>query len=53
MHRSALDTFLAEQAGQGNQPWTRLWQEGHGDTWQADTSYITQREDQWHQALLG
>jgi hypothetical protein len=48
----AMHNFLAEQAAQGNQPWTRLWQEGHGDAWQADTSYITQRTDQWHQALL-
>jgi hypothetical protein len=49
----AMRDFLAEQAAQGNQPWTRLWQEGHGDVWLADTSYIIQREDQWHQALLG
>jgi hypothetical protein len=37
----------------GTQPWARLWQEGHGDVWQADVGYITQREGQWHQALLG
>jgi Phosphotransferase enzyme family len=48
----AMHTFLADQAAQGNQPWTRLWQEGHADAWQADTSYITQRTDQWRQALL-
>lgn len=28
----------------GTRPWTRLWQEGHGDTGQADTEYIAQRE---------
>ena len=49
----AMHAFLAEQAAGGTQPWARLWQEGHGDAWEADTSYITQREDQWHQALLG
>jgi hypothetical protein len=49
----AMHTFLAEQAAQGTQPWARLWQEGHGDIWQADAGYITQREGQWHQALLG
>jgi Phosphotransferase enzyme family len=49
----AMHTFLAQQAAQGTQPWTRLWQEGHGNAWQADTRYITQREHQWHQALLG
>ena len=37
----------------GTQPWTRLWQEGHGDAWHADTEYITRREHQWRQALLG
>lgn len=49
----AMHAFLAEQAAQGNQPWTRLWQEGHGDVWHADTIYITRRERQWHEALLG
>ena len=49
----AMHAFLAQQAARGIQPWTRLWHEGHGDAWQADASYITQREQQWHQALLG
>jgi Ser/Thr protein kinase RdoA (MazF antagonist) len=49
----AMHTFLARQAAQGTQPWARLWDEGHGAAWQADASYITQRESQWHQALLG
>jgi hypothetical protein len=49
----AMHTFLARQAAQGTQPWARLWQQGHGDAWQADTSYITQREEHWRQALLG
>jgi hypothetical protein len=49
----AMHTFLAGQAARGIQPWARLWQEGHGDAWQADTRYITGREEQWHQALLG
>jgi hypothetical protein len=49
----AMHTFLADQAAQGTQPWTRLWHEGHGTAWQADTDYINQREHQWHQAILG
>jgi hypothetical protein len=49
----SMYAFLAEQAAQGAQPWSRLWQEGHGDAWRADTDYIRQREHQWHQALLG
>jgi hypothetical protein len=49
----AMHTILAQQAAQGTQPWVRLWHEGHGAAWQADTSYITQREDLWRRALLG
>jgi hypothetical protein len=49
----AMHDFLAEQAARGAQPWARLWRDGHGDAWAADTGYITQREDQWRQALLG
>lgn len=49
----AMHTFLADQAARGTQPWTRLWQEGHGDAWQDDTEYIAEHEDLWRQALLG
>ncbi|MGH3212175.1 MAG: phosphotransferase [Trebonia sp.] len=49
----AMHAFLAREAARGTQPWARLWQEGHGDTWDADTRYIAQREARWHQALLG
>jgi hypothetical protein len=48
----SMHAFLAEQAAQGVQPGTRLWQEGHGAAWQADTDYINRREHQWRQALL-
>jgi aminoglycoside phosphotransferase (APT) family kinase protein len=48
----AMHTFLADQAAHGAQPWARLWQEGHGEAWQADTDYIAQRKRQWHDALL-
>src|SRR3984885_11836557 len=48
-----MHAFLAREAARGTQPWARLWQEGHGDTWDAATRYIARREDQWHQALLG
>jgi Ser/Thr protein kinase RdoA (MazF antagonist) len=49
----AMHAFLAEQAARGTQPWARLWAEGHGDAWQADTGYITRGEACWYQALLG
>jgi hypothetical protein len=44
---------LARLASATHQPWTRLWQEGHGDAWQADAEYISAREHRWRQALLG
>lgn len=49
----SMHDFLAAQAAGGTQPWTRLWNEGHGAVWKADADYITQREHRWHQALLG
>ena len=48
----AMHDFLAGQAATGAQPWTRLWQHGHGRTWRADTDYIAEREDTWRRALL-
>jgi Phosphotransferase enzyme family len=49
----AMYDFLAREAAAGTQPWARLWREGHGASWKADTAYITGRQQQWHQALLG
>lgn len=49
----AMHDFLAEQAARGTQPWTGLWQEGHGDVWRSDTEYIAVRDAQWRRALLG
>ncbi|HEX4831088.1 MAG TPA: phosphotransferase [Trebonia sp.] len=48
----AMRDFLAGQAARGAQPWARLWREGHGDTWAADTAYIADREAHWRQSLL-
>jgi hypothetical protein len=45
--------FLAAQAAAGTQPWTRLWQEGHGRTWQRNADYIDQHAEDWASALLG
>jgi hypothetical protein len=45
--------FLADQAAGGTQPWARLWQEGHGQGWRADTEYIERRAAEWRHALLG
>jgi Phosphotransferase enzyme family len=48
----SMHTFLADRAARGVQPWTRLWQEGHGDVWWADAVYIAERSEQWRRALL-
>jgi hypothetical protein len=41
------------QASAGTQPWTGLWETGHGQAWQADTDYIEVHEAIWAAALLG
>jgi hypothetical protein len=48
----AMHDFLAGQAAVGAQPWTRLWDAGHGCAWRADTDYVAAREGIWHHALL-
>lgn len=48
----AMHDFLRDQAAVGAQPWTTLWQEGHGDVWRGDAEYIEQREHLWADALL-
>jgi Phosphotransferase enzyme family len=45
--------FLAREAAAGSQPWARLWAQGHGAAWLADTRYIARREARWRRALLG
>ncbi|MFJ1760677.1 phosphotransferase [Amycolatopsis sp. NPDC088138] len=49
--RSMRD-FLAVQAAAGNDPWLRLWNEGHGDDWQAQADHLEQHHDTWERALL-
>jgi hypothetical protein len=49
----SMQTFLANQAIMGVQPWTGLWQAGHGRAWQADAGYIEAHQASWAAALLG
>lgn len=49
----AMYDFLASQAVVGVQPWTGLWETGHGEAWQADADYIQGHEAAWAVALLG
>lgn len=48
----AMHHFLAEQAAAGAQPWTGLWEAGHGHAWEADADYIEAHEPAWAAALL-
>jgi Ser/Thr protein kinase RdoA (MazF antagonist) len=35
----------------GTQPWNRLWNEGHGTVWLADTAHVDERRSIWASAL--
>lgn len=48
----SMHDFLRAQAARGTQPWTTLWQEGHGEIWLADAEYTERREHLWGKALL-
>jgi hypothetical protein len=48
-----MHDFLRAQATAGNQPWTRLWQQGHGDIWRSNAEYIEAQQGLWARALLG
>ncbi|GAB3908216.1 hypothetical protein GCM10029964_107630 [Kibdelosporangium lantanae] len=43
--------LLATESARGVQPWTRLWNEGHGDVWRADAEFIEERADMWTEVL--
>ncbi|WP_211261641.1 phosphotransferase [Pseudonocardia acaciae] len=49
--RSMYD-FLAAQSSAGTQPWSRLWEDGHGAIWQADADHIDHNGPRWERALL-
>ena len=49
----AMHDFLAQQASAGVQPWTSLWETGHGEAWRDDAGYIEAHEAVWAAALAG
>jgi hypothetical protein len=49
--RSMYD-FLAAQAEAGNEPWTRLWHEGHGGIWRRRADHLERHRHVWAAALL-
>jgi len=48
----AMYDLLAHGHETGTQPWARLWDEGHGDTWRGDAEYLEARRETWLEALL-
>lgn len=47
----AMYDFLAAQAARRVQPWTHLWETGHGRVWRSDADYIERHVADWHRAL--
>ncbi|WP_220458001.1 MULTISPECIES: phosphotransferase [unclassified Actinotalea] len=49
----SMHTLLADGHRTGEQPWSRLWDEGHGTVWERDARWTEQHADAWRRALLG
>jgi hypothetical protein len=49
----AMYDLLAGGHATGTQPWAKLWREGHGPPWSADTDYIAANTGRWQAALVG
>jgi hypothetical protein len=48
----AMHDFLAGRAAVGEEPWTRLWHEGHGTHWRQRADHLERHHDIWLGALL-
>jgi hypothetical protein len=44
--------LLSASSRTGEQPWARLYAEGHGEHWGPAADYIREHLDQWTVALL-
>ncbi|MGH3277942.1 MAG: phosphotransferase enzyme family protein [Trebonia sp.] len=51
-HTRGMYELLKRGSRTGEQPWARLWTEGHGDYWGAAASYIGKHLETWRKALL-
>jgi Ser/Thr protein kinase RdoA (MazF antagonist) len=47
----AMYDLLERASRSGDQPWARLWDEGHGVHWGGAADYVAEHEDVWRQAL--
>jgi Ser/Thr protein kinase RdoA (MazF antagonist) len=51
-HTRGMFELLRRGSRSGEQPWARLWDEGHGEYWGAAASYIERHRETWLEALL-
>jgi Ser/Thr protein kinase RdoA (MazF antagonist) len=51
-HTRAMFELLRTASLTGDQPWARLYAEGHGDYWGPAADYIEEHVDRWTAALL-
>jgi len=47
----AMYDLLRRGHDKGIDPWSRLWDEGHGAGWLASTHYIEERRELWERVL--
>lgn len=47
----SMHTLLEHGSRTGEQPWSRLWDEGHGDVWRTDAEWIEAHADHLRAAL--
>jgi len=51
-HTRGMYELLERGSRTGEQPWSRLWSEGHGEYWGAAASYIEEHLETWRAVLL-
>jgi hypothetical protein len=49
----SMHTLLEAGHRSGEQPWARLWAEGHGTVWRSHAEWIEEHDDVLRRALLG
>lgn len=47
----SMHTLLQRGSERGEQPWARLWDEGHGDVWATDARWIEAHDESLRRAL--
>lgn len=51
-HTRGMYDLLHESSLTGDQPWARLYAEGHGEHWGPTADYIETHHDRWSSALV-